>query len=82
MRLPEDREPVPAKPLARRRAPPFKQRVETTLAAARAAGAERIKIVTPDGAAFEIDFAPATVTESNDFDRPSNVAPLKRRTRP
>jgi hypothetical protein len=80
MKPPEIREPASAKPLSRRRAAPFKQRIET-LAAAKAAGAERIKIVTPDGAAFEIDFASAAATETNDFDRPPNVTPLKRRTR-
>jgi hypothetical protein len=69
------------KPPKSRRAPPFKQRVQTTLAAAKAAGAARIKIFTPDGAAFEINFASATVTETNDFDRPPNVTPLKSRTR-
>jgi hypothetical protein len=32
------------------------------------------------GAAFEIDFGPTAATETNDFDRPPNVTPLKPRT--
>jgi hypothetical protein len=63
--------------MSRRRTPPFKQRVEAALAAAKAAGAERIKIVTPDGAAYEIDFVATPGTKANDFDRPPNPISLK-----
>jgi hypothetical protein len=66
--------------VSRRRAPLFKQRVEAALTAAKAAGAERIRIVTPDGAAYEIDFHVASAPETNDFDRPPNPT-LKRGTR-
>jgi hypothetical protein len=67
--------------MTRPRNPPFKQRVEAALAAAKAAGAERIKIVTPDGAAYEIDFHVASAAETNDFDRPPNHISLKSGTR-
>jgi hypothetical protein len=67
--------------MSRRRAPRFKQRVETAVAVAKAAGAERIKINTPDGAAYEIDFHIASVPENNDFDRPPNPPSLKPGTR-
>ena len=67
--------------MSRRRTPPFKQRVEAALAAAKAAGAERIKIVTPDGARYEIDFVVTPTTEANDFDRPPNPISLRSGTR-
>ena len=53
------------------RAPSLKSRVEMLLAAARSGGAVRIRVETPDGYAFQIDFPSAALAqdgERNDFD--------------
>ena len=57
------------------RAPSLRSRVEMLLAAARAAGAVRLRVETPDGHVFQIDFPSATLAqalaqdgERNDFD--------------
>jgi len=64
--------------MSRGKAPPFRQRVQAALEAARAAGSARLKIKTPDGAEFEFDLGEATTRELNDFDRPPNCTPPKR----
>jgi hypothetical protein len=65
---------------APRRAPQFKQRMTAAIAAAKAAGASRVKIA-PDGS-VEIDFlAPCDQTAINDFDRPPNPLPPRRGSR-
>jgi hypothetical protein len=65
--------------MARGKAAPFKGRVETALAAAKAAGIARLKIKTPDGSSYEFDLSPDGETlEINDFDRPPNAIPAKR----
>ena len=61
--------------MARTKAPPFKQRLETAIAAAKAAGATHIK-VNQDGS-VELDFAEPQAPEVNDFDRPANPLPVK-----
>jgi hypothetical protein len=64
----------------RRRAPHLKQRLDNAIAAAKAAGAPRLKIKTPDGASYEFELqSAAEPTEAvNDFDRPPNPRPAKR----
>jgi hypothetical protein len=65
--------------MSRGKAPPFKQRLETVLAAARAAGFGRLKITTNDGASYEFEVQSSGETlEINDFDRPPNATPAKR----
>jgi hypothetical protein len=60
----------------RGKAPPFKRRLDTAIAAAKAAGATRVK-VNPDGS-VELDLKPdRDGSETNDFDRPPN--PVSRR---
>jgi hypothetical protein len=59
--------------VSRGKAPPFKQRLQAALEAAKAAGSARLKIKTPDGASYEFDLNPdAKPPEVNDFDRPPN----------
>lgn len=48
------------------RAPPFKQRLETAIAAGKAAGAARVKL-HPDGT-VELDLVKSENGEANDFD--------------
>jgi hypothetical protein len=65
--------------MSRGKAPPFKQRVQAALEAARAAGSARLKIKTSDGAEFQFDLLPGAETpDANDFDRPPNRNPPKR----
>jgi len=45
--------------MSRGKAPPFKQRVQAALEAARAAGSARLKIKTADGAEYQFDLIPA-----------------------
>ena len=67
--------------MSRGKAPPFKQRVQAALEAARAAGSARLKIKTSDGGEFQFDLIPrAEAPEVNDFDRPPNSTPPKRPT--
>jgi hypothetical protein len=63
-----------------RKAPPFKRRLEEAIAAAKAAGASRVK-VSPDGS-VELDLKAEALDPGasvNDFDRPPN--PTKRAPR-
>jgi hypothetical protein len=65
--------------MSRGKAPPFKQRLETALVAAKAAGFGRLKITTNDGASYEFEVQPSGETlEINDFDRPPNPPTPKR----
>jgi hypothetical protein len=67
--------------MARSKAPPFKQRVEAALAAAKAAGSARLKITSPDGTSYEFDVKPEADPELiNPFDLPPNPIPSKRKT--
>jgi len=61
------------------RSAPFKQRLETAIAAAKAAGASRVKITTPDGGSCEIDLQPGEASEINDFDRPPHPVRSRRK---
>jgi hypothetical protein len=59
--------------MSRGKAPPFKQRLEAAIAAAKAAGAEYLEMQTPDGSSFKIRLKPESEgPEGNDFDRPLN----------
>jgi hypothetical protein len=68
--------------MSRGKAPPFKQRVQAALEAARAAGFTRLKVKTADGASFEFDTTTEAEAKLNDFDRPPNSIPPKRRNTP
>jgi hypothetical protein len=57
------------------KAPPFKQRLETAIAAGKASGATHIR-VNQDGS-VELDFTEPQAPEVNDFDRPPNPLPAK-----
>jgi len=67
--------------MSRGKAAPFKGRVETALAAAKAAGIARLKIKTADGSSYEFGLQPADAPEVNPFDLPPDPVPPKRRGR-
>jgi hypothetical protein len=57
--------------MSRGRAPPFKQRIAAALEAAKAAGADRVTVKTPDGASYEFALSPEVegAEPVNDIDR-------------
>jgi hypothetical protein len=61
------------------RGPPFKQRLEAALDAARAAGAAHVKVTTSDGATFDFSLKLPPADELNDFDAipPKPLPPRK-----
>ena len=65
--------------MSRAKAPPLEQSLRTAIAAAKAAGATRLKLERPDGSRYTIDLKPeADPAEVNDFDRPPNPLPANR----
>jgi hypothetical protein len=65
--------------MSRGKAAPFKGRVETALAAAKAAGVGKVKIKTADGSSYEFELQPGEPPEVNPFDLPPDPVPLRRR---